>query len=49
MSTGFSGSESAGVRIGVARLAGRLAIATKMGADHVVNSTKVVRSRRSYA
>jgi alcohol dehydrogenase len=70
MSTGFSGAESAGVRIGdtvavfaqgpiglcatagaklsgaamvigVDRLAGRLAIATKMGADHVIDAGKV--------
>jgi len=68
MSTGFSGAESAGVRIGdtvavfaqgpiglcasagaklngaamvigVDRLAGRLAIATKMGADHVIDAS----------
>jgi alcohol dehydrogenase len=70
MSTGFSGAESAGVRIGdtvavfaqgpiglcatagaklsgaatvigVDRLAGRLAIAKKMGADHVIDASKV--------
>ena len=70
MSTGFSGAESAGVRIGdtvavfaqgpiglcatagaklsgaamviaVDRLAGRLAIATKMGADHVIDAGQV--------
>ncbi|MEO5881164.1 MAG: NAD(P)-dependent alcohol dehydrogenase [Caldimonas sp.] len=70
MSTGFSGAESAGVRIGdtvavfaqgpiglcatagaklsgaamvigVDRIAGRLAIARKMGADHVIDAGKV--------
>ncbi|WP_457446989.1 NAD(P)-dependent alcohol dehydrogenase [Roseateles sp. P5_E4] len=70
MSTGFSGAESAGVRIGdtvavfaqgpiglcatagaklsgasmvigVDRLANRLAIATQMGADHVIDASKV--------
>ena len=70
MSTGFSGAESAGVRIGdtvavfaqgpiglcaaagaklsgaamvigVDRLAGRLAISRKMGADHVIDAGKV--------
>jgi threonine dehydrogenase-like Zn-dependent dehydrogenase len=70
MSTGFSGAESAGVRIGdtvavfaqgpiglcatagaklsgaamvigVDRIADRLAIATKMGADHVIDGTQV--------
>ncbi|MCE9657256.1 MAG: NAD(P)-dependent alcohol dehydrogenase [Burkholderiales bacterium] len=70
MSTGFSGAESAGVRvgdtvavfaqgpiglcasagaklsgaamvIGVDRLAGRLAIARKMGADHVIDASKL--------